>query len=52
MMMLLKKWSKKFPLTKIMLKEDFIKFADQGNSRVSVNKVIQNFKENPLQARY
>ena len=31
-----------------MLKEDFIKFADQGNSRVSVNKVIQNFKENPL----
>ena len=27
-----------------MTKEDFIKFHSQGNSRVSVNKVIKNFE--------
>ena len=32
-----------------MTKEDFIKFASQGNSRVSVNKVIKNFEGSPLQ---
>ena len=32
-----------------MTKEDFIKFASQGNSRVSVNKVIKDFDKNPLQ---
>ena len=32
-----------------MTKEDFIKFASQGNSRVSVNKIIEDFDKNPLQ---
>ena len=32
-----------------MLKKDFIKFANQGNPRVSVNKVIKNFTGSPLQ---
>ena len=32
-----------------MTKEDFIKFASQGNSRVSVNKIIKDFDKNPLQ---
>jgi len=31
-----------------MLKEDFLKFAEQGNSRVSINKSFENFKKNPL----
>ncbi len=31
-----------------MLKEDFLKFAKQGNSRVSINKSFENFKKNPL----
>ena len=32
-----------------MLKKDFIKFADQGNSRVSINKIIKDFNGSPLQ---
>lgn len=32
-----------------MLKEEFIKLANQGNARVSLNKKIQNFKKSPLQ---
>ena len=32
-----------------MLKKEFIKYADQGNSRVSINKVIKNFTASPLQ---
>ena len=32
-----------------MLKKDFIKIANQGNSRVSVSKIIKNFDGNPLQ---
>lgn len=32
-----------------MLKEEFIKLANQGNARVSLNKKIQDFKKSPLQ---
>ena len=32
-----------------MLKEEFIKLANQGNTRVSLNKKIQDFKKSPLQ---
>ena len=32
-----------------MTKEDFIKFASQGNSRVSVSRIIENFEISPLQ---
>ena len=32
-----------------MLKKDFIKLANQGNPRVSVNKIIKNFVGSPLQ---
>ena len=32
-----------------MLKKDFTKLANQGNSRVSVNKIIKNFVGSPLQ---
>ena len=28
-----------------MLKEEFIKLANQGNARVSLNKKIQDFKK-------
>jgi len=31
-----------------MLKKDFIKLANEGNSRVSINKIIKNFKGSPL----
>ena len=32
-----------------MLKKDFIKFAAEGNSRVSLSKIIKDFKVSPLQ---
>ena len=32
-----------------MLKEEFIKLANQGNSRVSLNKTIKDYKKSPLQ---
>ena len=32
-----------------MLKKDFIKFAAEGNSRVSLSKIIKDFEVSPLQ---
>ena len=31
-----------------MQKEEFIKLASEGNTRISVNKVIENFHASPL----